>query len=63
MCVEFLDPQPGERVIDPACGSGGFLVETVAHLSKNGESSVGRLSQYIFGIDKEIDLAKEVIHP
>lgn len=24
--VEMLDPQPGERVLDPACGSGRFLV-------------------------------------
>lgn len=24
--VEILDPQPGERVLDPACGSGRFLV-------------------------------------
>ncbi len=58
MCIGFLDPQPDERVIDPACGSGGFLVETLAHLSRNGESDAAQLSQHIFGIDKEIDLAK-----
>ena len=26
MMVEMLDPQPGEKVLDLACGSGGFLV-------------------------------------
>ncbi len=26
MMVEILAPKPGERVIDPACGSGGFLI-------------------------------------
>ncbi len=26
MVVDILDPQPGERIIDPACGSGGFLI-------------------------------------
>jgi type I restriction enzyme M protein len=26
MMVTLLDPQPGELVIDPACGSGGFLI-------------------------------------
>ena len=26
MMVEILDPQPGEKIIDPACGSGGFLL-------------------------------------
>jgi type I restriction enzyme M protein len=26
MAVAMLDPQPGERVLDPACGTGGFLI-------------------------------------
>jgi type I restriction enzyme M protein len=30
--VEVLDPQLGETVSDPACGTGGFLVETYKHL-------------------------------
>lgn len=29
LLVKILDPQAGESVIDPACGSGGMLVETV----------------------------------
>jgi len=32
--VEALDPQLGETILDPACGTGGFLVETYAHLEK-----------------------------
>lgn len=32
--VELLDPQPGERVIDPAAGTGGFLFSTIQHLLK-----------------------------
>ena len=32
--VEVLDPRLGETVLDPACGTGGFLVETYAHLEK-----------------------------
>ena len=32
--VELLDPQPGERVIDPAAGTGGFLFTTIQHLLK-----------------------------
>lgn len=31
--VEALDPQLGETVLDPACGTGGFLVETYSHLA------------------------------
>lgn len=31
--VEAVDPKLGETVLDPACGTGGFLVEAFAHLS------------------------------
>ncbi|AUX23767.1 N-6 DNA methylase [Sorangium cellulosum] len=31
MMVDMVDPQPGKRVLDPACGSGGFLVVALAH--------------------------------
>ncbi|MXY51860.1 MAG: SAM-dependent DNA methyltransferase [Gammaproteobacteria bacterium] len=30
--VECIDPRPGERVCDPACGSGGFLLSVHEHL-------------------------------
>lgn len=26
MTVKMLDPSPGERILDPACGTGGFIV-------------------------------------
>jgi type I restriction enzyme M protein len=26
MVVDALDPQPGDKIVDPACGSGGFLI-------------------------------------
>lgn len=32
MVVEILDPKPGEMLIDPACGSGGFLITALAHV-------------------------------
>lgn len=32
--VELLDPEPGERVIDPAAGTGGFLFSTQQHLMR-----------------------------
>lgn len=32
MIVRALDPQPGEIVLDPAAGTGGFLVEAYEHL-------------------------------
>src|SRR5439155_24483656 len=32
--VEAVNPRLGETVLDPACGTGGFLVETYNHLAK-----------------------------
>lgn len=32
--VELLDPEPGQRVIDPAAGTGGFLFITQQHLMR-----------------------------
>jgi len=34
--VEILDPQPGESVLDPACGTAGFLVEVPGLVGKGG---------------------------
>jgi|GEM_PF-1962484 len=32
--VRAIDPQLGETLLDPACGTGGFLVESYRHLEK-----------------------------
>ena len=37
--VDVLDPKLGEVVLDPACGTGGFLVETFEHLKKQSEKA------------------------
>lgn len=36
--VAVTDPQLGETVLDPACGTGGFLAETFAHLEQQCET-------------------------
>jgi len=51
MCVKILNPSAGERIIDPACGSGSFLVASLAHVGTEGAAN-------IYGIDKEIDMVK-----
>lgn len=33
LLVRILDPRPGETVYDPACGSGGMLIEAVNHMN------------------------------
>lgn len=36
--VEVIDPQLGETVLDPACGTGGFLSEAFQHLEKQADT-------------------------
>jgi type I restriction enzyme M protein len=60
MCVEILNPKTGERIIDPACGSGGFLVECISQLGRKLYESDVEKEEFstIFGIDKEVDLSR-----
>ena len=37
MVVDMVDPKPDEKIIDPACGSGGFLVEALRHVWRSVE--------------------------
>ena len=32
MMVEILDPQEGESIYDPACGTGGMLLGAIEHV-------------------------------
>lgn len=41
LVVSMLDPKPNERVLDPACGTGGFLTATVAHLAHRFQKEKG----------------------
>ena len=36
--VEAIEPQLGQTVLDPACGTGGFLAESYSHLVKQAET-------------------------
>jgi type I restriction enzyme M protein len=39
MCVDILQPRAGEIVLDPACGSGGFLIGAIQSVQRaHGES-------------------------
>lgn len=42
--VSILDPGPSSRVIDPACGTGGFLAATLDHVGEEAE---------LCGVDKD----------
>ncbi len=49
--ISVLSPRAGSKVVDPACGTAGFLTETASFWEAN-QSSFGRL----IGIDKDNDL-------
>ena len=53
--VETLDPQLGESVLDPACGTGGFLTNTIEHLKEqvNNADDLKSLQESIHGVEKK----------
>lgn len=73
MMVEILNPKPGDKIIDPACGSGGFLICALEHVwgrLKEDAKRKGWTERQLFkrevevatdcfrGIDKDAFLAK-----
>lgn len=52
--VQAINPQLGETIVDPACGTGGFLVESFEHLKKQcrrAEDMATLQKSTLFGID------------
>lgn len=73
MMISILDPGPDDRIIDPACGSGGFLINALDHVWNKVKDEAGaknwterqRLKREVDvatknfrGIDKDSFLAK-----
>jgi type I restriction enzyme M protein len=64
LLVKAVDPRPGESIIDPACGAGGFLTSVSRYWIEEGFSAK-EISKFatdnFFGIDKDdylVNLAK-----
>jgi type I restriction enzyme M protein len=51
LLVKILDPQEGEMVYDPACGTGGMLIEVIEHV-KSGGGNPKTLWGKLFGQEK-----------
>ncbi|MDI3337940.1 class I SAM-dependent DNA methyltransferase [Defluviimonas aestuarii] len=45
LMVAIVDPKPTDRIADPSCGTGGFLVQTVEYLRKKYTSEDGILRE------------------
>lgn len=64
----IMDPQPGESVYDPTCGSGGLLLNCALHLKEEGQeyrtlklygqeinlltSAIARMNMFMHGIEE-----------
>jgi len=53
LLVNILDPQEGETIYDPACGTGGMLLEAIHHV-KEAEGNVRTLWGKLFGQEKNL---------
>jgi type I restriction enzyme M protein len=67
LMTELLQPQPGESIYDPTCGSGGMLLSSIAHLRKQKKewrtvklfgqernlmtSSIARMNCFLHGVE------------
>jgi type I restriction enzyme M protein len=67
LMTEMLEPQPGESIYDPTCGSGGMLLSCIAYLRRQGKewrnvrlygqernlmtSSIARMNCFLHGIE------------
>lgn len=57
MVIDMIDPKPGEKIIDPACGSGGFLISSLRYLWARVEEEGAALGWP----ESEIDAEKQKV--
>lgn len=64
-CVQIADPSIGELVIDPACGSAGFLIHTLLHVGQDKNADLAEYaSKNLWGFDfdqRAIQVAKALM--
>lgn len=53
--VDIINPQLGEKIMDPACGTGGFLTTSIEHLKPSIKTATDRktLQECIHGVEKK----------
>lgn len=60
--VKMIDPGLEDRVLDPACGTGGFLISTLQTLTQKHKladaASIRRAASHFHGIDIYADITK-----
>ena len=53
LMMDILNPQPGETIYDPACGTGGMLLAAINHVQQAGER-VEMLLGKLYGQEKNL---------
>lgn len=52
--IDVIDPKLGEKVLDPACGTGGFLVNALEHVREHyvkSQADEKKLHDSIYGVE------------
>jgi type I restriction enzyme M protein len=59
LAVEMIAPKPNEKVIDPACGSGGFLLQTISYVCRTSPrvTRAAYIQEQIRGVEFNPDVA------
>jgi type I restriction enzyme M protein len=74
LMTEMLQPQPGESIYDPTCGSAGMLISAIAYLKEQGKewrnvsaygqeinaltSAIGKMNLFLHGI-KDFEIVND----
>lgn len=53
LMVNILDPHPDETIYDPACGTGGMLLEAVNHIQEAGARATA-IGRNLYGQEKNL---------
>ena len=77
LLIRILEPQPGEAVYDPTCGSGGMLIHSADFLAENGHNpdqlryygqelnwstyAIARINVILHGLEADIRGGKSTI--
>ena len=64
LMVQMLDPQPGERIYDPTCGTGGMLISALDQVKRGGREhrTLGLFGQERNHLTAAIALMNLVLH-
>lgn len=51
LIVNFMKPTSEDTIIDPACGTGGFLIESLRYVKRNEKATLSNLFSNMFGLE------------